>query len=134
MRLIGGEIVTNFEPVTGPQVLDRLDPAVHGKVVQANLATLGITDFGSVNEGGLELFFNEQPMPISRWPNKGFARSPIWLAVTRSVPAAPRATGSESFTAMEIAPNGGNRQKRHRYMATGSGTGRTSGTPLSLST
>lgn len=104
MRLIGGEIVTNFEPVTGPQVLDRLDPAVHGKVVQANLATLGITDFGSVNEGGLELFFNEQPMPISRWPNKGFARSPIWLAVTRSMSAAPRATGSESFTAMEIAP------------------------------
>jgi hypothetical protein len=115
VRLIGGEIVTNFEPVTGPQVLDRLDPAVHGKVVQANLATLGITDFGSVNEGGLELFFNEQPMPISRWPNKGFARSPIWLTVTRSMSAAPRATGSESFTAMEIAPNGGNRQKRHGY-------------------
>ena len=46
VRLIGGEIVTNFEPVTDPQILDQLDPAVHGKVVQANLATLSITDFG----------------------------------------------------------------------------------------
>ena len=74
VRLIGGEIVTNFEPVTDPQVLDRLDPTVHGKVVQADLAALGITDFGSVNEGGLELFFNQQPMPISRWPNEGFVK------------------------------------------------------------
>ena len=45
VRLIGGS-VTNFEPVTDPPILDRLDPAVHGKVVQANPATLSITDFG----------------------------------------------------------------------------------------
>ena len=74
VRLIGGEIVTNFDLVTDPQVLDRLDPTVHGKVVQADLAALGITDFGSVNGRGLELFFNQQPMPISRWPNEGFVK------------------------------------------------------------
>ena len=45
VRLIGGS-VTNFEPVTDPPILDRLDPAVLGKGVQANLAPLSITDFG----------------------------------------------------------------------------------------
>ena len=134
VRLIGGEIVTNFEPVTDPQVLDRLDPTVHGKVVQADLVALGITDFGSVNEGGSNSFSTSNRRRSHIGLTKGLLRSPIWLAVTRSMSVVPKVTGSESFTTTEIAPNGGNRKKRLGYMATGSGIGQTSGTPLNRST
>lgn len=69
VRLLGGKVVTGFRPVTDPAVLNRLDPAARGKLMQADLRVLGITDYGSPAGGGLELFFQDKPMPLSRWPN-----------------------------------------------------------------
>ncbi len=76
VRLVGGKRVTNFAAVTDDVVLGRLDEAARGKVLQADLKALGITDFGEVAAGGkrLELFFQDKPMQIARWPNEGFIK------------------------------------------------------------
>ncbi|MBI2193445.1 MAG: right-handed parallel beta-helix repeat-containing protein [Planctomycetes bacterium] len=68
-----------FFPVTDAGVLERLDPAARGKVAQADLHALGVTDLGSfpVKYQGAavtpELFFNGQRMTLARWPNEGWA-------------------------------------------------------------
>jgi len=72
VRLVGGKVVTGWQPVTDPAVLGRLEEAARGKVLQADLRALGIADFGAVSGGGLELFFQDRPMTLARWPNEGF--------------------------------------------------------------
>ena len=81
VRLVGGKPVTGFAPVTDPAVLQRLDPAARGHVLQADLKAQGITDFGSLKSRGfgrqrtpahLELFVGSQVMTLARWPNEGF--------------------------------------------------------------
>ena len=74
VRLLGGRVVTGWKPVTDPAVLGRLDPTARGKVVRADLKALGITDYGQVKGGGLELFFQDRPMPLARGPNEGEIR------------------------------------------------------------
>lgn len=68
----GGAAVDAFVPVTDPSVLERLDEAARGQVVQADLAALGIKDYGSPEGGGVEVYFRGKPMTLSRWPNEGF--------------------------------------------------------------
>jgi len=72
VRIAGGKVVTGFKQVTDQVVLSRLDPVARGQVVQADLRALGITDFGQVKEGCMELFFKDKPMTLARWPNEGF--------------------------------------------------------------
>jgi len=74
VRLVGGRAVTGWQPVTDPAVLNRLEESARGQVFQADLKALGITDFGEVAESGkrLELFFQDKPMRLARWPNEGF--------------------------------------------------------------
>ncbi|MFP6582057.1 MAG: right-handed parallel beta-helix repeat-containing protein [Candidatus Hydrogenedentota bacterium] len=72
VRLLGGKLVANFERVTDKTILSQLDVSAREHVVQANLRELGIDDFGSPKGGGLELFFDGNPMMVSRWPNEGF--------------------------------------------------------------
>jgi len=74
VRLVGGKAVTGWKPVTDPAVLSRLDESVRGKVLQADLRALGITNFGQVTTDRLELFFQDKPMTLARWPNEGFVR------------------------------------------------------------
>ena len=62
----GGHAVTGWKPVTDPAVLERLDESVRGKVLQAEL--------GPVAGDRLELFFQNQPMTVARWPNTGFVK------------------------------------------------------------
>ncbi len=74
--LSGGRTIQGFQPVTDPAALQRLPEAACGKVLQANLVSSGMRDFGTVAEAGkrLELFFADQPMTLARWPNADFAR------------------------------------------------------------
>jgi hypothetical protein len=74
VRLVGGRQVTGLKPVTDPAILSRLDEGARGKVLQADLRALGITDFGDVVAPGkrLEVFFQDRPMTLARWPNEGF--------------------------------------------------------------
>jgi hypothetical protein len=74
VRLVGGRVVKGFTPVTDPAVLERLDDAAKGKVLQADLKALGIGDFGEAGGGGIELFFQDKPMTLARWPNEGFVK------------------------------------------------------------
>lgn len=74
VHLIGGRPVTGFEPVSDPAILERLDEAARGHVVQADLGALGVADFGDPVTPGrrIELFFADRPMTLARWPNEGF--------------------------------------------------------------
>jgi hypothetical protein len=76
VRLVGGRRVPRFVPVTDAAVLSRLDEGARGQVLQADLGALGITDLGHPVADGqrLELFFQDRPMRVSRWPNEGFAQ------------------------------------------------------------
>ena len=72
VRILGGRTVAGFQPVKDPAVLKRLDQAARDKVLEADLKALGITEYGEVKGGGLELFFQDKPMTLARWPNQGF--------------------------------------------------------------
>ena len=74
VRLLGGKVVTGFKPVTDKAVLERLDEGARTHVLQADLRAMGITEFGAVKGGGLELFFGGKPMTLARWPNEGFVK------------------------------------------------------------
>lgn len=74
VRLVGGKVVTGWRPVTDPAVLSRLDVSVRGKVLQADLRALGISNLGQATTDRLELFFQDKPMTPARWPNEGFVR------------------------------------------------------------
>ncbi len=74
VRLVGGRQVSNWAPVQDRAVLDRLDQAAREKVLQADLRAMEITDYGQASGGGLQLFFNDQPMTLARWPNEGFIK------------------------------------------------------------
>jgi hypothetical protein len=83
VQLTGGRTVTGWQKISDQAVLDRLQPAARTSVVQADLKALGIMDFGRLRSRGfarstapaaLELFFQDNPMPLARWPNEGFLR------------------------------------------------------------
>jgi hypothetical protein len=72
--ITGGVEVTNFHKVSDPEAMDRLAPEARGNVFQADLKALGVENFGEVKGGGIEVFFNDKPMTLARWPNEGFVR------------------------------------------------------------
>jgi len=74
VRLVGGKVLTGWKPVTDPAVLNRLEESARGKVLQTDLRAQGITDYGQLPSGMLELFFQHRPMTIARWPNQGFVK------------------------------------------------------------
>jgi hypothetical protein len=81
VRIVGGKLLSGWGAVTDPAVLKRLDPAAQGHVVQTDIRAQGVTDYGVMksastwanSDAGLQLFYNEKPMTLARWPNKGFA-------------------------------------------------------------
>jgi hypothetical protein len=81
VQISGGKAVTSWQTVNDAAILNRLEPAARRHVLQTNLKAQGISDFGKLRSrgfgratvpGGLELFFKDQPMTLSRWPNEGF--------------------------------------------------------------
>lgn len=82
--LYGGVQLSGFAPVTENAILERLPAEARGKVLQLNLKARGITDYGALAVRGfgqppspptLELYVNNQPMTLSRWPNQGFVKA-----------------------------------------------------------
>jgi len=74
VRITGGVLVRELRPVTDRAILRRLDPAARAHVRWADLKALGVSDFGSPAGGGIEVFCNDRPMTLARWPNEGFTR------------------------------------------------------------
>ncbi|MHC4496338.1 MAG: hypothetical protein ACYSYM_11010, partial [Planctomycetota bacterium] len=74
VRIVGDKRITNWKPVSDEAVLSRLVSDARGRVLQADLKAAGIKDYGQVKGGGLELFFQDKPMTLARWPNEGFVK------------------------------------------------------------
>lgn len=79
VRLVGGRTVTGWKQVTDPNALNRLDASARGQVWQADLKALGITDLAGIDKAALyqsdpaiELFFQDKPMTLARYPNSGY--------------------------------------------------------------
>ena len=81
VRLTGGREVSGWRPITDAGVLGRLVPEARGQVVVADLRGQGITNFGQLSPRGFgagnpvaeaELFYDDEPMTLARWPNSGF--------------------------------------------------------------
>ena len=96
VRLLGGRILDSaaFEPVTDRTVLDRIDPAARGNIIQVDLQAQGITEYGVMKPFGfpqsilptaMELFFEKEPMTLARWPNEGYVKTGKVLS-TGSIP------------------------------------------------
>jgi hypothetical protein len=69
---------TDFKPVTGAAALARVAPEARGKLVELDLAALGIAhrkplpDLFSDNGGLLEIYVKGQRLPLARYPNEGY--------------------------------------------------------------
>ena len=82
VRLVGGRQLTDWKPVTDAAILARLEPGARKNVWQTDLTKLGLKELpglqGSPQWGqstpGVELFFQDKPMTLARWPNDGPAR------------------------------------------------------------
>ncbi len=81
--LHGADVLSSgdFVPVTDPAVLARLPQSAADRVLECDLAALGITDYGQLTQASdhdvspAELYFNERPMTLAQWPNEGFTLS-----------------------------------------------------------
>jgi len=80
VQIIGGRLIGPgaFKPVVAADVLAGLDDSARGHVLCISLSALGVSDFGehkqvghalSVEPAPLELFFNDLPMTLARYPN-----------------------------------------------------------------
>ncbi len=82
VRLVGGREVKGFAAITDSKVLARIDEKFRRKILQLDLKAQGVDDFGKLrNRGfgrsgvaGLELFFQDRPMQLARWPNAGWVK------------------------------------------------------------
>lgn len=80
--IVGGKVLKGFKTVSDPTMLAKMDEKARGKVLYTNLKAQGITQFPQMvsaqqwanSEPGLELFFANEPMTLSRWPNEGYTR------------------------------------------------------------
>ncbi len=74
VQLSGGRYLNKIEPVRDLSVLNCFAPEVRSKIFQIDLKASGIGEYGSPNGGGVEPFFNDKPMFVSRYPNEGFMK------------------------------------------------------------
>jgi hypothetical protein len=89
VRIIGGHGVLTeaIKPVTDAAILQRvISIEARKNLLQIDLASLGIKDYGQVGPRGfnrpylpapVELFIAGRPMSLARWPNPGEALIPI---------------------------------------------------------
>jgi hypothetical protein len=83
VRLSGGREVVQWRSVGDAAVLARLPEEVRAQVQVADLRAQGITDYGKLSVRGFgagnpaaeaELFYDDAPMQLARWPNEGFRK------------------------------------------------------------
>jgi len=81
VRITGGRAVSGWRTVADPTVLERLPAEARGQVLVADLRAQNITNFGKLAVRGFgkssppaeaELFYDDAPMTLARWPNTGF--------------------------------------------------------------
>ena len=80
VRLSGGRALSakDFRAVTNEATLARIAPEAKGKILELDLAALGVVhrkacpDLFNDNGGTVELFVGGRRMPLSRYPNEGY--------------------------------------------------------------
>lgn len=75
----GGDTLdaARFKPVTDAAVLERIPQGAREHVLQLDLQSIGITDYGVLGNNldvAPELFINGNVMGLARWPNHGFTQ------------------------------------------------------------
>ncbi|HPM79231.1 MAG TPA: right-handed parallel beta-helix repeat-containing protein [Candidatus Anammoximicrobium sp.] len=72
--LAGGVCIDSWRPVSDAAIKERLAPAVRDRVREADLAALGVRDFGDATDlrRAPELFIDGTPQTLARWPDEGF--------------------------------------------------------------
>jgi len=92
VRIVGGREIGGWQKVQEQSILARLEPAARGNVYQTELRAQGIKDFGQMRSRGfarqrtpaaLELFFEDKPMKLARWPNSGFLKITGYPEITK---------------------------------------------------
>lgn len=73
----GGAKITGWKPIADAKLRDKLDAAVRGRVLEADLKSLGVSDLGDATDlrKRPELFVDGVPQTLARWPNEGFIRT-----------------------------------------------------------
>lgn len=79
-RIVGGIRLPKGRPIQDEAVLRRLDPRIRANVMQFDLKGLGILDYGTISRSGdepegIELFSENRPMTLARWPNEGWLQT-----------------------------------------------------------
>jgi len=74
VHFLAGIKLKKWSLITDVEILSKLKSEVRGKVMQVNLRELGLDNFGSPKGEGMELFFNDKAMWLSRDPNKCFVK------------------------------------------------------------
>jgi hypothetical protein len=85
VRVTGGKSIPAdaFQKVTNSAILKRLSSTAAPHVLQVNLKEQGIREYGKIRQYGhampvvpapLEVFFNDEPMTLARYPNKGYIK------------------------------------------------------------
>lgn len=72
--LAGGVRIGSWQPVSDATIKEKLAPAVRERVREADLAALGVRDFGDATDlrRAPELFIDGTPQTLARWPDEGF--------------------------------------------------------------
>ncbi|MBM4090783.1 MAG: right-handed parallel beta-helix repeat-containing protein, partial [Planctomycetes bacterium] len=72
--LSGGVRIASWQPLADAAVKERLAPEIRDRVRQADLAALGVSDYGDATDlrKAPELFVDGVPQTLARWPNEGF--------------------------------------------------------------
>ncbi|MBT3291971.1 MAG: hypothetical protein HN380_31805, partial [Victivallales bacterium] len=81
VRFTGSVEVKDWQPVRDAAIRQRLPEKARDQILMADLKAQGITNLGKISMRGFamgspaaeaELFADDQPMTLSRWPNEGF--------------------------------------------------------------
>ena len=85
--IISGSVILNkYVPIAQSHQKDKFSTEVAPNIVEFDLAAAGIKEFKPIRLSGFngqnpvvpytlrELFLDGKPMPLSRWPNKGFSK------------------------------------------------------------
>ena len=78
VRITGGKEIVNFKPLSDPDIIRMLPADAKDKVWVSDLKAAGINKYGKLvnrgngpaRPGAMELFYNNMPMQLSRWPDE----------------------------------------------------------------
>lgn len=82
VSIVGTKQIGGFRKLANAQIAARLSADARAHVVEADLRSQGISDYGQLRARGflrdiqpapMELFFDGRPMTLAQWPNSGWA-------------------------------------------------------------